>query len=34
MVTKKLDGREETILDSINESVLTVDMEWGITAFN
>jgi PAS domain S-box-containing protein len=34
MVTKKLDGREKTILDSINEGVFTVDLDWRITAFN
>jgi PAS domain S-box-containing protein len=34
MVTKPLDGREKTILDSINEGVFTVDMEWRITSFN
>jgi len=32
-VTKELDGREETILDSINEGVFTVDLNWRITAF-
>ncbi|MBN2242071.1 MAG: sigma 54-interacting transcriptional regulator [Acidobacteria bacterium] len=31
---KELDGREETILDSINEGVFTVDLDWRITAFN
>jgi PAS domain-containing protein len=31
---KKLDGREKTILDSINEGVFTVDLEWRIAAFN
>lgn len=34
MATKQLDKREKTILDSINEGVFTVDMEWRITAFN
>jgi PAS domain S-box-containing protein len=34
MATKQLDGREKTILDSINEGVFTVDREWRITAFN
>jgi PAS domain S-box-containing protein len=34
MVTKQLDGREKTILDSVNEGVFTVDLEWHITAFN
>jgi PAS domain S-box-containing protein len=33
-VTKELDGREKTILDSINEGVFTVDLEWRITGFN
>jgi PAS domain S-box-containing protein len=33
-VTKELDGREKTILDSINEGVFTVDLNWRITAFN
>jgi PAS domain S-box-containing protein len=33
-VTKELDGREKTIIDSINEGVFTVDMNWTITAFN
>jgi len=28
------DGREKTILDSINEGVFTVDQDWRITAFN
>jgi PAS domain S-box-containing protein len=31
---KDLDGREKTILDSINEGVFTVDLHWRITAFN
>jgi PAS domain S-box-containing protein len=31
---KDLDGRERTILDSINEGVFTVDLQWRITAFN
>jgi PAS domain S-box-containing protein len=34
IVPKQLDGREKTILDSINEGVFTVDLEWRITAFN
>jgi len=34
IVTKQLDEREKTILDSINEGVFTVDLEWRITAFN
>lgn len=34
MAKKQLDGREITILDSINEGVFTVDLEWRITAFN
>jgi PAS domain S-box-containing protein len=33
-VTQELDGREKTILDSINEGVFTVDLDWKITAFN
>lgn len=33
-MTKELDGREKTIIDSINEGVFTVDMNWTITAFN
>jgi len=33
-VTKELDGREQTILDSINEGVFTVDLDWRITTFN
>jgi PAS domain S-box-containing protein len=33
-VTRELDGREKTIIDSINEGVFTVDMNWTITAFN
>ena len=33
-MTKESDGREKTILDSINEGVFTVDMNWCITAFN
>jgi PAS domain S-box-containing protein len=28
------DGREKTILDSINEGVFTIDLNWRITAFN
>ncbi len=31
---KELDGREKTILDSINEGVFTVDLDWRITSFN
>jgi PAS domain S-box-containing protein len=34
VLNKDLDGREKTILDSINEGVFTVDLEWRITAFN
>ena len=34
VVTKELDGREKTILDSINEGVFTVDLNWRITSFN
>jgi PAS domain S-box-containing protein len=34
MVVKDLDGREKTILDSINEGVFTVDLDWRITGFN
>lgn len=33
-MTEDLDGRERTILDSINEGVFTVDLQWRITAFN
>ncbi len=33
-MTRELDGREITILDSINEGVFTVDLDWRITAFN
>ncbi len=33
-MTKELDGREQTILDSINEGVFTVDLDWRITTFN
>jgi PAS domain S-box-containing protein len=33
-LNKELDGREKTILDSINEGVFTVDLDWRITAFN
>lgn len=29
-----MDGREKTILDSINEGVFTVDLDWRITGFN
>ena len=28
------DGREKTILDSINEGVFTIDLDWRITEFN
>jgi len=31
---KELKQREVTILDSVNEGVFTVDLEWRITAFN
>jgi PAS domain S-box-containing protein len=31
---RDLDGRERTILDSINEGVFTVDSQWRITTFN
>jgi PAS domain S-box-containing protein len=34
MTAKPLDGREKTILDSINEGVFTVDLDWRITSFN
>ena len=33
-VIKESDGREKTILDSINEGVFTVDLDWRITGFN
>jgi len=33
-MTEGLDGRERTILDSVNEGVFTVDLQWRITAFN
>jgi PAS domain S-box-containing protein len=33
-VIKEWDGREKTILNSINEGVFTVDLDWRITAFN
>jgi PAS domain S-box-containing protein len=33
-MNKELDGRERTILDSINEGVFTVDLQWRITGFN
>jgi len=33
-VARNLDERETTILDSINEGVFTVDLNWRITAFN
>jgi PAS domain S-box-containing protein len=31
---KELKQREVTILDSVNEGVFTVDLDWRITAFN
>ena len=31
---KQADAREKVILDSINEGVFTIDLEWRITAFN
>ena len=31
---KIFDGRESVILDSINEGVFTVDLDWHITSFN
>jgi PAS domain S-box-containing protein len=31
---RDLDGRERAILDSINEGVFTIDLQWRITAFN
>ena len=33
-MTDRHDGREKTILDSINEGVFTVDLDWKITEFN
>ena len=33
-MTGDIDRREKTILDSINEGVFTVDLQWRITAFN
>ena len=33
-MTEKRDGREKTILDSINEGVFTIDLDWKITTFN
>ena len=33
-MSRQPDGREQTILDSINEGVFTVDLEWRITGFN
>jgi PAS domain S-box-containing protein len=33
-VSKEPGGREKTILDSINEGVFTVDLDWRITGFN
>ncbi|MBN2339662.1 MAG: sigma 54-interacting transcriptional regulator [Acidobacteria bacterium] len=34
MVSHQQDEREQTILDSINEGVFTVDLQWRITSFN
>ena len=34
MVEKSSDRRQDVILDSINEGVFTVDLDWRITAFN
>jgi len=34
MFSKTADKRQDVILDSINEGVFTVDMDWRITAFN
>ena len=34
MFTETADKREDVILDSINEGVFTVDLEWRVTAFN
>lgn len=33
-MTRDIEDRERTILDSINEGVFTVDLDWRITAFN
>ncbi len=33
-MSRQPEGREQTILDSINEGVFTVDLEWRITGFN
>ncbi len=33
-MSKEIYGREKTIIDSINEGVFTVDLDWRITAFN
>ncbi len=33
-MSRQQDEREQTILDSINEGVFTVDLQWRITAFN
>jgi PAS domain S-box-containing protein len=33
-LTRDSEGREKTILDSINEGVFTVDLDWTITSFN
>lgn len=33
-MSRQPDGREQTILDSINEGVFTVDLQWRITTFN
>ena len=33
-MSQQQDEREQTILDSINEGVFTVDLQWRITAFN
>ena len=32
--SRQSEGRERAILDSINEGVFTIDLEWRITAFN
>ena len=34
MFVKTTDTRQDVILDSINEGVFTVDLDWRITAFN
>ncbi len=34
MVEKSSDSRQDVILDSINEGVFSVDLDWRITAFN